>query len=93
MGAMADLDELIAEVHRRGMRIILDLAVNHTSDQHPWFDAALADPTGPAGDYFFISMPGPFVNRDAGNSQREVIKPLMMGANYEIGRASCRERV
>mgnify|MGYP000872684274 CR=1 FL=1 len=62
MGAMADLDELIAEVHRRGMRIILDLAVNHTSDQHPWFDAALADPTGPAGDYYFL-RPGERGNR------------------------------
>lgn len=36
-GTMADMDQLIAEVHRRGMRIILDLVVNHTSDQHSWY--------------------------------------------------------
>ena len=42
------------------------------------FDATAANPK--PGDTFSISMPGPFVNRDAGNSQREVIKPLMVGA-------------
>jgi alpha-glucosidase len=36
-GTMADMDTLISEVHRRGMRIILDLVINHTSDQHAWF--------------------------------------------------------
>ena len=36
-GTMADMDTQISEVHRRGMRIILDLVINHTSDQHAWF--------------------------------------------------------
>ena len=36
-GTMADFDRLLAEVHRRGMRLILDLVLNHTSDAHPWF--------------------------------------------------------
>lgn len=36
-GTMADFDRLLAEVHARGMRLILDLVVNHTSDEHPWF--------------------------------------------------------
>jgi oligo-1,6-glucosidase len=49
-GSLADLDDLIAAVHARGMRLIMDLVVNHTSDEHPWFadsrrsrDAAKAD--------------------------------------------------
>lgn len=54
MGTMSDLEELIAGVHERGMRIILDLVVNHTSDQHPWFQAALADPDGEAGQWYFL---------------------------------------
>lgn len=36
-GTMEDFDELLAAVHQRGMRLILDLVINHTSDEHPWF--------------------------------------------------------
>lgn len=54
MGTLDDLDALIAGCHSRGMRIILDLVVNHTSAQHPWFRAACADPDGPYGDYYFL---------------------------------------
>ncbi|MGO2746158.1 alpha-amylase family glycosyl hydrolase [Microbacterium sp.] len=54
MGTLADLDELIAGCHERGMRIILDLVVNHTSEQHEWFQAAIADPDGPYGDYYHL---------------------------------------
>ncbi len=54
MGTLADVDELIAGCHERGMRIILDLVVNHTSSEHEWFQRAVADPDGPYGGYYFL---------------------------------------
>ncbi len=54
MGTLADADRLIAACHERGLRLILDLVVNHTSDQHPWFQAALADPDGEYGNYYVL---------------------------------------
>ncbi|RMB61327.1 alpha-glucosidase [Tessaracoccus antarcticus] len=54
MGTQEDIDELIAACHERGMRIILDLVVNHTSDQHAWFRAARKDPDGPYGSYYML---------------------------------------
>lgn len=59
MGTLEDLDELIRGCHERGMRIILDLVVNHTSDQHAWFQEALLDPDGPYGDYYFLERGDP----------------------------------
>ena len=54
MGTVDDLRRLIAACHERGMRIILDLVANHTSDEHPWFQDALANPEGEHGDYYFL---------------------------------------
>ena len=53
-GTLEDLDELIAEMKKRGMYLILDLVVNHCSDQHEWFQKAIQDPFGPYGGYFYL---------------------------------------
>lgn len=59
MGTLEQMDAVIDGCHRRGMRIILDLVVNHTSDEHEWFRRAVEDPDGPYGDYYFLLPPDP----------------------------------
>ena len=58
-GTMADFDELLEGVHQRGMKLIMDLVVNHCSDEHEWFEKAKADPSGPYRDYFYWKKPAP----------------------------------
>lgn len=53
-GTMEDMERLLAEAKRRGMYVVMDLVVNHCSDEHPWFQKALADPEGPYGKYFYF---------------------------------------
>ena len=48
-GTLDDFDRFIDEAHRRGIRVITELVINHTSDQHPWFQAARRAPAGLAG--------------------------------------------
>ncbi len=54
-GDLGDFVQLIEQAHARGMRVIADLVMNHTSDQHPWFQASRSDPTGPFGDFYVWS--------------------------------------
>ncbi len=51
-GTMADFDLLLEGVHHRGMKLIMDLVINHTSDEHPWFQDALHNPDSPYKDYY-----------------------------------------
>lgn len=51
-GTIEEFGELIEQAHRRGIRIIIDLVINHTSDQHPWFQSSRSNPDGPFGDFY-----------------------------------------
>ena len=53
-GSNEDMEELISEAKKRDMYIILDLVVNHCSDEHEWFRKAVADPKGPFAKYFYF---------------------------------------
>ncbi len=57
-GSMEDFDHLLSETHNRGMKLIMDLVLNHTSDEHAWFQKALKDPSCPERDYYYI-IPDP----------------------------------
>ena len=51
---MEDVDRLLAEAKKRGIAVIMDLVVNHCSDEHEWFRRACEDPDGPYGRFFYI---------------------------------------
>ena len=54
-GNIGDFVELVEAAHERGIRVIADLVMNHTSDAHPWFQASRSDPDGPYGDFYVWS--------------------------------------
>jgi oligo-1,6-glucosidase len=52
-GSLDDFDELVAAVHRRGMKLVMDLVVNHTSDEHPWFVESRSSLDNPKRDWYW----------------------------------------
>jgi maltose alpha-D-glucosyltransferase/alpha-amylase len=67
-GNMEDFDRLVAEAHKRGMRVIIELVINHTSDQHPWFQAARNAPKGSPERDFYV-----WADDDKGYDQTRII--------------------
>ena len=53
-GTLDDFKKMLKGMHDRGIRLIMDLVVNHTSSEHPWFKSAISDPNSPYRDYYFI---------------------------------------
>ena len=51
-GTIDDFKYFIDQAHQRGLRVIADLVMNHTSADHPWFQASRTDPEGPYGDWY-----------------------------------------
>ncbi|MEG0442752.1 MAG: alpha-glucosidase [Carnobacterium sp.] len=56
-GTMADMEELIAQAKQRGIQLVMDLVVNHTSDEHPWFVEALKGRDNPFRDFYIWRDP------------------------------------
>ena len=69
LGTMADFAEFVIEARERGMHVIVDLVPNHTSDQHPWFQAARQDPDSPYRDYYI------WREDDPGDTSDQVVFP------------------
>lgn len=68
-GTMEDFDELVKQAKKRDIKIIMDLVINHTSDQHRWFKQALKDPTSPYRDYYIFKKT---TNGKAPNNWRSI---------------------
>jgi alpha-glucosidase len=58
-GTLADFDALIESVHARGLKVILDLVPNHTSDQHPWFKESRSSRQNAKRDWYIWRDPAP----------------------------------
>jgi alpha-glucosidase len=58
-GSLADLDRLIAGAHARGLRVVMDLVIGHTSDQHPWFAESRRSREGERADWYVWADPSP----------------------------------
>ncbi|HKN98379.1 MAG TPA: alpha-amylase family glycosyl hydrolase [Pseudonocardiaceae bacterium] len=58
-GDVADAERLIAEAHRRGIRVLVDFVPNHTSDQHPWFTESRSSRENPRRDWYLWAGPAP----------------------------------
>jgi len=54
-GTLDEFKDLVTKAHERNMRIVIDYPLNHTSDQHDWFQQSRSDPEGPYGDYYVWS--------------------------------------
>ena len=58
-GTLDDFDELLSQAHQRGIRVILDLVLNHTSDEHPWFIESRSSRSSPKRDWYLWRDPAP----------------------------------
>ena len=58
-GTLADFDALIAEAHRRGLKVILDFVPNHSSIAHPWFAESRSSRASPKRDWYIWRDPAP----------------------------------
>ena len=80
-GTMDDFERLLAEAHKRGIRIVIDMVLNHTSDQHPWFKDAKKDVNSPYRDWYIWSETDPGYEGPWG---QEVWHPSLTGFYYGI---------
>ena len=84
-GTLADLDELVAELHARGMKLVMDLVVNHTSDEHPWFVESRSSRDNPKRDWYWWRDPRPGHPRHAGRRTHQLGVPLLR-PHLDLGR-------
>ncbi|MDN0083239.1 alpha-glucosidase [Crenobacter sp. SG2305] len=81
-GTLAEIERLIAEAAKRDIRILMDLVVNHTSDEHPWFLAAKSSPNTPYRDYYIWRKP------QADGSPPDDQRSFFGGSAWEFDEAS-----
>jgi oligo-1,6-glucosidase len=86
-GTLADLEALIAGCHERGIRLMMDLVVNHTSDEHPWFVES-RDPASPKRDWYWWRPPRPGFEAGAPGAEPTNWESVFSGPAWELDERS-----
>jgi oligo-1,6-glucosidase len=87
-GSLAQLDELIAALHDRGMKLVMDLVVNHTSDEHPWFVQSRSSPDSPKRDWYWWRPPRAGMAAGQPGAEPTNWHGFFSGSTWELDEAS-----
>jgi oligo-1,6-glucosidase len=87
-GSLEELDRLVRAVHERGMRLIMDIVVNHTSDEHPWFVESRSSTTSPKRDWYWWRPPRYGMEAGAPGAEPTNWASIFSGSAWEFESAS-----
>lgn len=87
-GTLADLDALIAAMHARGMKLVMDLVVNHTSDEHPWFVESRSSVDSPKRDWYWWRPPREGMAPGQPGAEPTNWHSFFSGSTWELDEAS-----
>ena len=87
-GTLADFDELVAQAHARGLRIVMDLVVNHTSDEHPWFVESRSSKDSAKRDWYWWRPPRPGMQAGQPGAEPNNWESFFSGSVWELDPAA-----
>jgi oligo-1,6-glucosidase len=87
-GSLADFDTLLSQLHQRGMKLVLDLVVNHTSDEHPWFQQSRRGKDDPKRDWYWWRPPRQGMAAGAPGAEPTNWGSAFSGSAWELDEAS-----
>lgn len=87
-GTLADFDDLVAQAHARGIRIVMDLVVNHTSDEHPWFVESRASKDSAKRDWYWWRPPREGMDAGAPGAEPTNWQSFFSGPAWELDEAT-----
>src|SRR5437899_9882400 len=87
-GTLADVDELIEQLHARGMKLVIDVVVNHTSDEHPWFVESRSSRDNPKRDWYWWRPPREGMEAGAPGSEPTNWSSAFTGSAWELDEAT-----
>jgi oligo-1,6-glucosidase len=87
-GTLDDFDRLVSEAHARGMKIVMDLVVNHTSDEHPWFVDSASSPTSAKRDWYWWRTPREGFSGGEPGAEPNNWESFFSGSSWQYDQAS-----